>query len=188
MGGVVRAHMLKCLAATLVAFAMFSLQPGPASAQAQAVEGDRVKGDIAGTVGLGLLGAEVGLLLTPAFNLQDHWWAWALFPTVGAAGGVVAGIFAFEPRSPEPAVTISILGAGLLLAVPAVVTASALSSARRANVDRAGNEGLIRISKRGARLGVPAISSAPVFTAAEQARFGLPQRSSTRLALLSGSF
>jgi hypothetical protein len=172
MGGVVRAHMWKCLAATVVAFALFSLQPGPASAQAQAPaqEGDRVRGDIAGTVGLGLLGAEVGLLLTPAFNLQDHWWAWALFPTVGAAGGVVAGIFAFEPRSPEPAVTISILGAGLLLAVPAVVTASALSSAR------------------GTRLGVPAVSTAPVFTAAEQARFGLPQRNSTRLALLSGSF
>jgi len=182
----VRAHMLKCLAATLVAFAMFSLQPGSASAQTQT--GDRVKGDIAGTVGLGLLGAEVGLLLTPAFNLQDHWWAWALFPTVGAAGGVVAGIFAFEPRDPEPAVTVAILGAGLLLAVPAVVGASAISSSRRANVDRADSGGLIRFSKRGTRLGVPAVSSAPVFSATEQARFGLPQRSSTRLALLSGRF
>lgn len=179
-----RAYMLKCLAATLLALAI-SFQAGTAHAQAQ---GDRIKGDVAGTAGLGLLGAEVGLLLTPAFNLQDHWWAWALFPTLGAAGGIVAGVFAFEPRDPEPAVTISILGAGLLLAVPAAVGASAMSSARRRNVDRAGDEGLIRFGKRGTRVGVPAISTAPVFSAAERAQFGLPQATSTRMALLSGRF
>lgn len=184
-----RAHMLKTLAATLLAFAMLASHVDTASAQAAVTEGDRVKGNIAGTVGLGLLGAEVGLLLTPAFNLQDHWWAWVLFPAVGAAGGAVAGAFAFEPRSPEPAVTVSILGAGLLLAIPAVVGASALASLRRSrSIDSAGNEGLLRFGKAGTQVGMPTVASVPVFSAAEQARFGLPQRSSTRVTLLSGRF
>ena len=187
-----RAHVLKCFAATLVVSAILVLPAPAVLAQAQPAQqqGDRVKGDIAGTVGLGLLGAEVGLFLTPAFNLQDHWWAWVLFPALGAAGGAIAGVFAFEPRDPEPAVTVSILGAGMLLAVPAAVGASAIASARRGRqIDRVDNGGLLRFAKGGRpHLGAPAISTAQVFTPAEQARFGLPQRSSTRMTLVSGRF
>lgn len=182
-----RAHMLKCLAAGLLVLTIGTLSTQTAYAQAN--DGDRIDGNIAGTVGLGLLGAEVGLFLTPAFNLQDHWWAWVLFPAVGAAGGAVAGAFAFDPGSPEPAVTASILGAGMLLAVPAVVGASALASKRRSNqLDEAHNGGLLRFSKRGTTLGAPSITTTAVFTPAEQARFGLPQRNSTRVSLISGSF
>jgi hypothetical protein len=182
----VRAHMLKCLAAGLLVLAIGTLNTETAYAQQQ---GDRVEGNIAGTVGLGLLGAEVGLFLPPAFNLQDHWWAWVLFPAVGAAGGAVAGAFAFDPGSPEPAVTVAILGAGMLLAVPAIVGASALSSARRANqIDEAQNGGLLRFSKRGASLGAPSVTTQAMFSPAEQARYALPQKSSTRLTLISGRF
>ena len=189
MGGVVRAHLLKCLAVTLLTLSVASLPAQPVFAQDTVTTGDRIKGDIAGTVGLGLLGAEVGLFLPPAFNLQDHWWAWVLFPTIGAAGVVVAGIFAFEPGNPVPAVTVSLLGAGMLLAVPAVVSASALTSARRGrNIDRVQNEGLLRFGKQVTSVGVPSVVSAPVFSLAEQARFGLPQRSSTRVSLISGRF
>jgi hypothetical protein len=185
MGGVVRAHMLKTFSAMLLAVALVSFSADSASAQVR--EGDRIDGHVAGTVGLGLLGAEVGLLLTPAFNLQDHWWAWVLFPAIGAAGGAVAGVFALEDV--EPAVTVSILGAGMLLAVPAVVSASAIASARRgAEIDEASNPGLLRFGKRGTRVGVPTVSTAPVFSATEQARFGLPQRTSTRVSLISGRF
>jgi hypothetical protein len=186
MGGVVRAHMLKSLSAMVLVFAAVSFHAESASAQV-ATRGERVDGHIAGVVGLGLLGAEVGLLLTPAFNLQDHWWAWVLFPTIGAAGGAVAGVFALDDV--EPAVTVGILGASMLLAVPAVVSASAISSSRRSrNIDSAGNEGLIRVGRRGTEVGVPAITTASVFSAAEQARFGLPQRTSTRVSLVSGRF
>jgi uncharacterized membrane protein YeaQ/YmgE (transglycosylase-associated protein family) len=183
----VRAHMLKSLMATLLVGTLCVSQAAPALAQA--TEGDRVKGDIAGTVGLGLLGAEVGLFLPPAFNLQDHWWAWVLFPAITAAGGAVAGAFAFEPRNPEPAVTVSILGAGFLLAVPALVGASALSTYRRdRDIERAESGGLLRFGKRGPELGAPNITTASVFSAAEQARYGLPQKTSTRLTLVSGRF
>jgi hypothetical protein len=188
MGGVVRAHLLKYLAVTLLTLAVAALPAQSAHAQ-EVRQGDTIAGDIAGTVGLGLLGAEVGLFLPPAFNLQDHWWAWVLFPAIGAAGGAVAGVFAFDEGSPEPAVTVSILGAGMLLAVPAVVGASALSSARQGrNLDRVQNEGLLRFGKQGTRVGVPSISSASVFSANEQARFGLPQRTSMRMSLVSGRF
>jgi hypothetical protein len=186
MGGVVRAQVLKSIAATVLVLAVVSTQSERAYAQEQ---GDTIKGDIAGAVGLGLLGAEVGLLLTPTFNLQDHWWAWVLLPAVGAAGGAVAGVFAFEPRSPEPAVTISILGAGMLLAVPAAVGASAIATARRSRGDdRADAGGLLRISKAGARVGAPSVTTASVFSASDQARFGFPQRTSTRVSLVSGRF
>lgn len=184
-----RAHVLKNLAVPLLALTIFALPAAPTRAQDAPTPGDRVKGNIAGTVGLGLLGAEVGVLLTPAFNLQDHWWAWVLFPALGAAGGAVAGAFAFEPRNPEPAVTVSILGASMLLAVPAVVGASALKTMRQSrNIDRVQNEGILRFGKRGPEVGVPTIQSASVFTPAEQARFGLPQRTSMRATLISGRF
>ena len=182
-----RAYVLKCLAATLLMAAIVAL-PAP-GVLAQSQEGDRVKGDIAGTVGLGLLGAELGLFLPPAFKLQDQWWAWVLFPAIGAAGGALAGVFAFEPRDPEPAVTVSILGASMLLAVPAVVGASAFASARRdQDLERVQNGGLLRFGKQGTRVGAPSITTASVFSPAEQARFGFPQRSSTRVALVSGQF
>jgi len=183
----VRAHMLKCFAAGLLALAIGTLSTETAYAQNN---GDRIDGNIAGTVGLGLLGAEVGLFLTPAFNLQDHWWAWVLFPAVGAAGGAVAGALTFDPGSPEPAVTVAILGAGMLLAVPAVVGASQWASARRANqMDEAQNGGgLLRFGKRGASFGAPSIVTAQVFSPTEQARYNLPQKTSTRLSLISGRF
>jgi hypothetical protein len=182
----VRAHMLKCLAAGLLVLTIGTLSTETAYAQDN---GDRIEGNIAGTVGLGLLGAEVGLFLTPAFNLQDHWWAWVLFPAVGAAGGAVAGAFAFDPGSPEPAVTVAILGAGMLLAVPAVVGASAFATARRSSeMDEAQNGGLLRFGKRGASLGAPSIVTAQVFSPTEQARYNLPQKTSTRVSLISGRF
>lgn len=184
-----RANVLKCVAATMLVLAVVSLQTQSAYAQDPTTTGDRLKGDIAGTIGLGLLGAELGLLLPPAFKLQDQWWAWVLFPAAFGAGGAVAGVFAFEPRDPEPAITISILGAGMLLAVPAVVGASAVSSSRRSrHIDQAQGGGLLHFGKGGPRVGAPAIGSAPVFSAGEQARFGLPQRGSVRVGLLSGRF
>ncbi|MDB4985948.1 MAG: hypothetical protein JWN04_1126 [Myxococcaceae bacterium] len=150
--------------------------------------GDRIDGNVAGAVGLGLLGAEAGLFLAPAFKLQDHWWAWVLFPTLGATGGALAGAFAFDPGNPKPAVTISLLGVGMLLAVPAVVGASALASRRRSREIDHAQGGVLRFSKKGASFGAPAITTTAIFTPAEQARYNLPQRSSTRVSLISGTF
>jgi hypothetical protein len=180
----VGSHVVKLLVA---AFTVVVLSQS-VSAHAQ-TRGERVKGDVAGTVGLGMLGAELGLILTPTVGLHDQWWAWVLFPTVGAAGGVVAGVFAFEPRDPHPAVTVSILGAGFLLAVPAVVGAAAIKNKRQNREPKESLEGgVLRFGKAGPRWGVPAVTTAHAYSPAEQLRFGLNQRNIYKVALVSGRF
>lgn len=178
-------HVVKLLVAAF-AVAVFS-QAEPAHAQSGS--GDEIKGNIAGTVGLGMLGAELGLVLTPTVGLHDQWWAWVLFPTVGAAAGAVAGALVFDPGDPGPAVTVSLLGAGFLLAVPAVVGAVAIKN-RRANREpkESLEGGVLRFGKAGPRWGMPAVGAAPVYSPAEQLRFGLTQRNIVKVALVSGRF
>ena len=186
-----RAHMKnglrRMMLVALLVLSFGAAQTQKALAQAQS-SGDRIDGNVAGAVGLGLLGAEVGLFLPPAFKLQDHWWAWVLFPAIGAAGGGVAGALAFDPGNPKPAITVSLLGIGMLLAVPAIVGASALSSARRGQEIDHAQGGVLRFSKKGASFGAPSISTAATFSTAEQQRYGVAQRSSTRVSLISGRF
>lgn len=176
-----RSHAVKALVfACAVAFLS-------AQARVARADGDEIKGNIAGTVGLGLLGAEVGLLLTPAFKLQDHWWAWVLFPTVLAAGGAVTGALVFDPGDPGPAVTVSILGAGLALAIPAIVGAVALKNKRQAQQDAMESGGVLRFGSNH-RWGVPAIGTRPVYSAGERLRYGVQQRTMVQVPLVSGRF
>jgi peptidoglycan/LPS O-acetylase OafA/YrhL len=151
-------------------------------------DGKDIKGNIAGTIGLGLIGAELGLVLVPACKLQNQVWAWVVFPTVLAGGGAVAGALAFDPGSPQPAVTLSLLGAGFLLAVPAIVGAVALRDKRNNAPPEALQEGgVLRFGGR-QRFGVPTVGAAPVYTQAERTRLGLPQRTMVSVALVSGRF
>lgn len=159
------------------------------SAHAQSVgEGKSMKGNVAGTVGLGLLGAEVGLLLPPAFKLQDRWWAWVLFPTVTAAGGAVAGALAFDPGSPGPAVTLPLIGAGVALAIPAIVAAVALKNKRDNAQEALESGGVLHFGKNGRRWGVPAVAAGPAYTNEERMRYGVRQRSVVNVSLVSGRF
>ncbi len=192
-----RSLKLNLLAVAVLVFTV-TFQVSSASAQAGggapgavvASDGDSIKGNIAGTVGLGLLGAELGLVLTPTFGLQNHWWAWVLLPTVGAAGGAVAGALAFDPRSPGPEVTVTLLGVGLALVIPAVVGALAIKDRRnnRAMENRLQGGGAIRLSKRGTKVGLPDMGVAPVYSHAEQQRYGVSQRNAFQVSLLSGRF
>jgi hypothetical protein len=177
----VRSHAVKALVFAC-AVALLS-----AHAQHARADGDDVKGNIAGTIGLGLLGAEVGLLLPPAFKLQDKWWAWVLFPTVFAAGGAVAGALAFDPGSPDPAITVSLLGAGLALAIPAIVGAVALKDKRQAQDAAMESGGVLRFGSN-RRWGVPAMSTRPVYSSSERFRHGVQQRTMVQVPLVSGRF
>jgi hypothetical protein len=177
----VRSHAVKALVFAC-AVALLSSQ-----AQIARADGDDVKGNIAGTVGLGLLGAEVGLLLPPAFKLQDHWWAWVLFPTVLAAGGAVTGALLFDPGDPKPAVTISLLGAGMALAIPAIVGAVALKDKRQAQDEAMESGGVLRFGSNH-RWGVPAVGTRPVYSSAERLRYGVQQRTMVQVPLVSGRF
>lgn len=179
-------HAFKAIA-LVVAMTVGATFGSSASAQDNA-DGKDIKGNIAGTVGLGLLGAEVGLVLVPACKLQNQVWAWVVFPTVLAAGGAVAGALAFDPGDPQPAVTLSLLGAGFLLAVPAIVGAIAIKDKRNNAVPEALQEGgVLRFGSK-QRFGVPAVGAAPIYTQAERTRFGLSQRNMVSVSLVSGRF
>lgn len=175
-----RKHAVKALVLACVV-ALLSSQ-----AQVARADGDDVKGNIAGTVGLGLLGAEVGLLLVPTCKLQDHWWAWVLFPTVLAAGGAVAGALTFDPGDPKPAVTVSLLGAGMALVIPAVVGAVAIKDKRNSQ-ESAMDGGVIRFGSN-RRFGIPAVSTRPMYSAAERLKYGVAQRTVVQVPLVSGRF
>jgi hypothetical protein len=191
----VRSLKLKALAVALLVFAVtFHTSEAAAQDAEEATpvtsDGHRINGNVAGTIGLGLLGAELGLILVPSFGLHEHWWAWALFPAVGAAGGAVAGALTFDPHSPGPAVTATLMGAGLALAIPAIVGAVAIRDRRTHRSLESGFEGggAIRLSKEGTKFRMPNIVSAPVYTQAEQQRYGVAQRSSMQVSLVSGRF
>jgi hypothetical protein len=78
-----------------------------------------------GTVGLGLIGAELGFAI-PAIIGVDEVWPYIVFPTVGAAGGAIAGYFAIDANN-EHVAGVAVLATGLALVLPTVVlTVSAL--------------------------------------------------------------
>ncbi len=161
------------------------------SAQAQTTTpGERVDGDIKGTVGLGLIGLEVGLLLPPLFKLQDETWAWIVFPVIGAAGGAAGGYFAFDQSNTKAEITVPVLAGGMALLIPALVGTLALSSYRDAREDEAEfpTSGAIQLGKNGTRLGLPGVSVASVYTPSEQLRYGVNQRAQMNVSLFSGRF
>lgn len=188
-------HVLKAVV-TLFVVAMVSWQ-GASSARAQseaevlatAGPGERVGGHIAGAVGLGLLGAEVGLILVPTVGLHDQTWAWVVFPIIGAAGGAVAGVFALndDGTRTSQAINLSLISAGMGLAVPTVVGSIALKRRReRLQFESARERGLFQFGR--VKIDAPTASAEPVYSAREQARFGVSQRNAFRLSLLSGRF
>jgi hypothetical protein len=79
--------------------AVISLAALPRTAEAQ-LTFDTVQATPKGTIGLGLVGAELGLIIPSVSGLSDAW-ALAVFPVVGAAGGALAGYFALDKPGRE---------------------------------------------------------------------------------------
>jgi len=171
-----------------------------------------------GTIGLGLLGAEIGLMI-PALAGLHKTWAFIVFPLIGAAGGAVGGYFAFDNADREE-LAIGALVLGMAMIVPTLVItlkltaydpedeaaveatpddpasedsefeeAPAEEEARLEQRDRAlAGAGLLHLSPRGLVLGMPALSVRQAFTQDEQRRFGVGQRAEMHMPLLTGTF
>ena len=105
--------------------ATLAMGPAPVAAQdAPPVSDQGIDATPKGTIGLGIIGAELGFMFpallgraVPAFH---DTWAFVVFPTAFAAGGAVAGWFALDnPNRSEAAV--GVLASSFALLVPTLV-------------------------------------------------------------------
>jgi hypothetical protein len=176
-----------------------------ASAQEPTYEG--VKSTPKGTIGLGLVGAELGLIIPAAVDF-DEVWALTVFPLVGAAGGALAGYFALdEPGREKGSVAALVVGmAGIIPAVLLTVKAVRYDPERdykhgpspslqtkrerRAREMAEAGPGLLRKSRSGFAVGAPGFSmgrATPMSPeAARLGGAGGPRE--MRLSLASGVF
>ena len=160
-----------------------------------------------GTIGLGLVGAELGLIIPSAAGLNKVW-ALTLFPVVGAAGGALAGYFALDKPGREKG-SVAVLVVGLAGVIPAVlVTVKGVREERqeswepnsqieiRSRKERRARElaeagtGFVRKTRSGMRVASPdvSISLAPPDTSETLRMGGLRARREIRLSLVSGVF
>lgn len=125
-----------------------------------------------GTVGAGLLGAELGLALPAAFGM-DAMWPYIVFPAVGAVGGATLGLLVIDKDGTDPKIGVAVLAAGAVAAIPVLVltlSATAYDPESDAMDDdddavqfagRVAGPGLLRVSPRGTFVGAPAVKIWP---------------------------
>ncbi|MFO0693112.1 MAG: hypothetical protein U0230_06135 [Polyangiales bacterium] len=165
-------------------------------AQTSTTTGAQVDATPKGTVGLGLIGAEIGLVV-PALCGLDEVWSLITFPAVGGAGGAVAGYFLLDKPNHTNA-SVAMLVTGIALVMPAaVLTAFGVdrhrgdefeqAAARARRVAMAG-PGAFRLSEGRLMLGMPGVSVLPTLTPNEMQRYGGVAGNEVRFALFSGSF
>ena len=97
--------------------------PSQASAQTDpdpvATPGEQVDASPKGLIGLGIIGAELGLVI-PAVAGLDETWSLITFPVVGFGLGAVAGHFLIDENNNEKA-AVAVLLTSLALVVPSIV-------------------------------------------------------------------
>lgn len=134
--------------------------PAPARAQ----QATPVEPDFKATVGLGLVGAELGFVLPAVAGLHDAW-AFIVFPVVGAGGGALAGHFLIEKGTDSPELSVAMLATGMALIIPSMIlTLSATAydpEEEMAEQARAAPPALVRVTARGVGVGAPGLAVAP---------------------------
>lgn len=187
------------LVSVLAIALVFAAAPSVTQAQDEAADVPlEQKAGPDGMIGLGLIGAEIGMLVPAIAGMEDTW-PYLVFPAVGAAGGAVAGIFLLQDGSVSPdagagspEIAVAVFAVGLAGLIPAlVVTMSAAAYDPETDEDltaRPGAEagtGLVRLDPQGVYMGVPGVSVSQ--TAADPRRL----REATRelsVSMFSGRF
>ena len=195
------------VAISLVAVISLSAAPRTAGAQNESVVFSETRATPKGTIGLGLVGAELGLII-PSVSGLNKAWALSVFPIAGAAGGALAGYFALDKPGRNKG-SVAVLVVGLAGVMPAIL--ATVKGVRKERQDRwepapqiqirsekeqrafetaEAGPGLLRRSRSGLRVAVPALSfSKRAPQDAETARMGgLRDRTEMRLSLASGVF
>ncbi len=163
------------------------------SARADDTDG---KIEITGTVGCGLLGAEVVLALESAFSVQP-WWAYLAGGVVGAAGGAIGGVY-LTPAA-DGQVSSYLLAGGIVMIIPTTVAAlSATAFAPPINSQpeaeqqrqsyRLAPPALLDIREGAWGTAFPALTVRDAYTRRELAEFGVRQHSELRVPVVSVTF
>ncbi len=97
------------------------------NARAQSGQTDQIQSGVKASIGLGLIGAELGLL-APAMAGAEGTWPYIAFPLVGAAGGAAAGYFLLDQPNTSPTLSVALLAVGIGLIIPAVVGTLSLTA------------------------------------------------------------
>ncbi len=204
--GELNVQRIGCALALLAAISL-SAAPRAVEAQDSTVVFEDLRATPKGTIGLGLVGAELGLII-PSLSGLNNAWALSVFPIVGATGGALAGYFALDKPGRSKG-SVAALVVGLAGVMPAIlVTVKGVRKERqdsweptqqiqlrsdkeqRALETAEAGPGLLRRSRSGLRIAAPAFSfSRRAVQDAETLRMGgLRDRTEMRLSLASGVF
>ncbi len=138
-----RLHRLGCVVALAVGLVLGGAVLDSATAEAQACDPvampmtcNQVGADGKGALGGGILGAEIGfmvnaLIVNAGVRELDEWWAWILFPAIGAAGGAIGGYYGLEDPNMQqgfPEAAVAVFAISMALIVPTFVGVLALTA------------------------------------------------------------
>ena len=122
-----RLRRLSWTAAMAVAISLATFAaPMHAEAQPAMDMGQVIDATPKGTIGLGIIGAEIGFAV-PALAGLDDTWAYVVFPLIGAAGGAIGGFYAIDNNDNERA-AVAMLTVGMALMVPTLVLTLAMTA------------------------------------------------------------
>lgn len=121
-----RAFLVRVAAVVIVGatIAVASASVAPVHAEAQV---SNVQSMPKATIGLGLVGVELGLILPAAFGARD-WWPYLVFPVLGGAGGAIGGYFLDVETQNQPEISVTILVVSMALLVPTIIGTLALTA------------------------------------------------------------
>lgn len=122
-----RLRRLSWTAAMVAAISLATFAaPTRAEAQSAMDMGQQIDATPKGTIGLGIIGAEIGFAV-PALAGLDGAWAYVVFPIIGAAGGAIGGFYAIDNNDKERA-AVAMLAVGMALMVPTLVLTLAMTA------------------------------------------------------------
>ena len=116
-------HLMACVLAVAAAAFVFST---PSTAQAQDDEVVQIQSGFKATVGLGLVGAELGFAIPALAGLHKPW-AFAVFPIVGAGIGATLGYFLID-KNENPRTSVAMLAIGIALIIPTFILVVAMTA------------------------------------------------------------
>jgi hypothetical protein len=175
---------LRRLGVTLaVVMSVFACSALSSSVHAQSDEPTPVEASPKGKIGFGFLGAELGVAI-PAIIGMNQWWAYVVFPVVGAAGGAVLGHLWIDNGN-HAELSVVFLTAGMTLVIPTLVLAAAATAydpEENLSDEASLGSGAVRFDQGALRLRPPGVSVLP------DARVGKLNVSGVHVSLLSGRF